>query len=241
MKITGQIKNRLLWRILPLPFRCRHAEYSVIASIDDEEARASHRLLDISIEAIQYARGVDLTNVSGRMKNPPFYPNIWPGEHYKLLAGLVEAVKPRLVVEIGTSTGLSSLSMLKPLPSDSLIITFDILSWDRIPDTCLNNGDFKDGRLRQYLGNLAEPDVFAAHRELLERTDLIFLDGPKNTVFEQEFLNNVAHLNFSTKPLFVLDDIRLWNMLRIWRNIERPKLDLTSFGHWSGTGLIDWS
>jgi predicted O-methyltransferase YrrM len=241
MKITQQIKNRLLWHVLPLPFRCRHAEYSVIASIDDEEARASHRLLDISIEAIQYARDMDLSDVSRRMKSPPFYPDIWPGEHYKLLAGLVAAVKPGIVIEIGTFTGLSSLSILKSLPSDSLIVTFDILSWDRISDTCLNNADFKDGRLKQYLGNLADPDVFAEHRELLERADLIFLDGPKNIVFEQNFLKNVAHLNFSTKPLFVLDDIRLWNMLRIWRNIKRPKLDLTSFGHWSGTGLIDWS
>ena len=22
--------------------------------------------------------------------------------------------------------------------------------------------------------------------------------------------------------------------------IARPKLDLTSFGHWSGTGLVEW-
>jgi hypothetical protein len=39
----------------------------------------------------------------------------------------------------------------------------------------------------------------------------------------------------------MFDDIRLWNMLRTWRTINRPKLDLTSFGHWSGTGLVDWT
>ena len=38
----------------------------------------------------------------------------------------------------------------------------------------------------------------------------------------------------------VFDDIRLWNMLRIWHGIRRPKLDMVSFGHWSGTGWFDW-
>lgn len=38
----------------------------------------------------------------------------------------------------------------------------------------------------------------------------------------------------------LFDDIRVWNMLAIWRGIRRPKLDLTSFGHWSGTGLVDY-
>ena len=30
-------------------------------------------------------------------------------------------------------------------------------------------------------------------------------------------------------------------MLRTWRGIERPKFDATSFGHFTGTGLVDWS
>ncbi|MGH7312141.1 MAG: hypothetical protein ACREJV_03130 [Candidatus Rokuibacteriota bacterium] len=32
-----------------------------------------------------------------------------------------------------------------------------------------------------------------------------------------------------------------WNMLAIWREIRMPKLDVTSFGHWSGTGLVEWT
>lgn len=37
------------------------------------------------------------------------------------------------------------------------------------------------------------------------------------------------------------DDIRLWNMLRIWREIRLPKMDMTSFGPWCGTGLCEWT
>jgi hypothetical protein len=32
----------------------------------------------------------------------------------------------------------------------------------------------------------------------------------------------------------------MMNMIGIWRGIRHPKLDLTSFGHWSGTGLVEW-
>jgi hypothetical protein len=30
-------------------------------------------------------------------------------------------------------------------------------------------------------------------------------------------------------------------MVNLWRRIDSPKIDLTSFGHWSGTGLVDIS
>jgi hypothetical protein len=30
-------------------------------------------------------------------------------------------------------------------------------------------------------------------------------------------------------------------MLAIWRRIRRPKLDFTSFGHFTGTGLVLWA
>ncbi len=30
-------------------------------------------------------------------------------------------------------------------------------------------------------------------------------------------------------------------MIDIWRSIKSPKLDATSFSHWSGTGIVDIS
>ncbi|WP_164546837.1 MULTISPECIES: hypothetical protein [unclassified Variovorax] len=41
--------------------------------------------------------------------------------------------------------------------------------------------------------------------------------------------------------MIVFDDIRVMHMVDTWRRIARPKMDLSSFGHWSGTGLIDWN
>jgi hypothetical protein len=36
-------------------------------------------------------------------------------------------------------------------------------------------------------------------------------------------------------------DIRVLDMIENWRRLNRPKLGVTSFGHWSGTGLLDWN
>jgi len=38
-----------------------------------------------------------------------------------------------------------------------------------------------------------------------------------------------------------MDDIRFKNMIPLWRSITQPKLDISSFGHWSGFGMVDLS
>jgi hypothetical protein len=44
-------------------------------------------------------------------------------------------------------------------------------------------------------------------------------------------------VKFTNPPILLIDGIRRWNMLRTWRMLPYPKFDLTSFGHWAGTGL----
>jgi len=66
------------------------------------------------------------------------------------------------------------------------------------------------------------------------------VDAAKDGRTEKVLLELFETLRFRTPPIVVFDDIRLWNMVGIWRSVSRPKLDATSFGHWSGTGLIDW-
>ena len=78
------------------------------------------------------------------------------------------------------------------------------------------------------------------HKELFKSADMIFVDGPKDGRFEQDFLERLKELRLTQTPLLIFDDIRLWNMLAIWRAVAMPKLDVTSFGHWSGTGFVDW-
>ncbi|MCC6952578.1 MAG: hypothetical protein IT290_00520, partial [Deltaproteobacteria bacterium] len=89
-----------------LPIKARHVELSLISSADDEPGRPTDRLLAIAIDAAEHARTLSLSDVSERLVQPPHYPDIWPGEHYRLLAGLVRTLNPSTIVEIGTGSGL---------------------------------------------------------------------------------------------------------------------------------------
>ena len=74
----------------------------------------------------------------------------------------------------------------------------------------------------------------------LGRAELILLDAAKDGMTESKILANLQQVPFAKAPLLVMDDIRVWTMLKVWRDIRYPKLDLTSFGSWTGTGLVEW-
>ena len=154
---------------------------------------------------------------------------------------MIQVLQPKLVIEIGTAKGLSALTMKKFLPDDGKIVTFDIINWNNYPGgTSLNNNDFDDGRLIQFTDDLSHSTSFSKHIELLKEADFIFMDAAKDGSQEQRFIDNLKTIKFNNPPIVLFDDIRLWNMLKIWREITMPKLDITSFGHWSGTGIVDW-
>lgn len=206
----------------------------------DDNGRPTARLIDLALASIRGARDEDLSFIADRMDAPPRWPEIWPGEHYRLLAALVRALAPQTVVEIGTFQGLSALALAKNLPPGGRVHTFDVVSHKRIPGAVLTDADLADGRITAHLADLTGSEGFASHRGLLEAAELIFVDAAKDGVMERRLLARMESLRARPGLLVVFDDIRLWNMLAIWREVKRPKLDLTSFGHWSGTGWIDW-
>ena len=209
--------------------------------------RENRGLMELAMAACRAAaREVDFSDLAARA-NCKRWLNVWPGEHYKLLAGLVKVLKPRVAMEIGTAEGLSALAMKKYMPEGGKVVTFDIVHWDQIPDTMLVKEDFEEHgqdaratKLEQRLGDLADREVFEKHRELLESVEFLFIDGPKDNDFEWKLLGYLKTVKFRKAPIVVFDDTRLWSMLRFWRELPYPKLDLTSFGHCSGTGLVQW-
>ncbi len=212
------------------------------------EGLCNDRLLDLSTRLINRCRGTDSTLLPER--GAPKWTDNWPGEHYRLLKALVEEIKPANVIEVGTYTGLGSLALLESLPSNGRLTTFDIIAWDKIldaqcgpdrEDTYLRGSDFENGRLTQILADLSEPEVARTYANLFQEADLIFVDGPKNGVFEQRFLQNCAAMPLRPGTILAFDDIRLLNMIEIWAGIRHPKLDFTGFGHFTGTGLVEWS
>ena len=220
--------------------RARQMEKSMIFSSDDE-ARPSERLIEVALRAARVAQETSLAHLDARLPGPPYWASLWPGEHYRLLAGLARVLEARTVVEIGTATGLSALSLLAGVPEGGRVVTFDLIPWREYPGTVLREEDFAEGRLAQHIADLSHPEGIERHRAVLGDATLIFIDAAKDGEQERRFLDLFAGVAFASPPILVFDDIRQWKMLAIWREIQRPKLDLTSFGHWSGTGLVDFS
>jgi len=237
--------RRLRGELLPeLPFSSNHYLTTRVFSLDDEKFQPSQRLIDLTLDAVKALPGISIDEVNSRpgvhRALEPHRLLQWPGEHYKLLAAIVSVLKPRRVIEIGTFEGWSSLSMKQYLPQDGLITTFDIAAWNTFANSCLNDTDFADGRLIQVVEDLSKPDVVARNKHALEEADFVFVDGPHDGPTEYMMMENLNTLNFTEQPIFVFDDIKMHSMLKFWRDLRMPKLDITSFGHWSGTGISEW-
>jgi predicted O-methyltransferase YrrM len=239
-KAVRSIQRRAVKALLPNP-RPGHGEYSMIYDTLNTWGRPSDYLIDLALRVAQEAWHTELPDLSRRVADDSNdFTRIWPGEHYRLLAALVKLLQPKRVVEVGTFRGLSALALKGFLPAAGRIATFDVVPWDSLSDTCLREEDFADDRLRQQIGDLSDAAVFELHRDLIQETELLFVDGPKDGIFERKLLQQLETVDFHKPLLVVMDDIRFWNMLAIWQDIARPKLDLSSFGHWSGTGLVEW-
>ena len=77
-------------------------------------------------------------------------------------------------------------------------------------------------------------------KDVFQESELIFIDGPKDGVFEYKLVEYFKELNFDNSPIIFFDDINQIEMLNLWHDIEKPKFDITSLGQFTGTGLIDW-
>jgi predicted O-methyltransferase YrrM len=196
-------------------------------------------LIDLTLDAAREARRITLDDVVARAasRQQATFVRQWPGEHYRLLAGLVRVLKPRTIVEIGTATGLSALALLSTAGDDAQLITYDLIEWKAFRETILCEQDFGI-RLQQRLGDLSDPETFERESHILGSADLIFIDGPKDGAFEPRLAKSLIPLLNGRSAILVYDDIRVMNMLQFWRDLPLPKLDATSLGHWSGTGLV---
>ncbi|MEI6536243.1 MAG: hypothetical protein WCN98_12930 [Verrucomicrobiaceae bacterium] len=241
-KCHGAGRRMAHW-LMPSPVNA-YGERSMLYTPQRGPSEPNDFLLDLSLRMMERAKAVSLAELTERQRPDAVdfeFANIWPGEHYRLLAALIDVINPQSVVEIGTFQGLSTLAMKKFLRPGSRMATFDIMPWEQFQHACFRPADFADGSLVQKIGDLSNPAVFQEHQALLDESDLIFCDGPKDGVFERRFLENLAAFGSAKPRLLVFDDIRLWKMLDIWRDINHPKLDITSFGHWTGTGLVAWN
>ncbi len=236
--LTDRLARRLRRWLVGDPIGSPEAQVSYIHSGDS--GKASERLVRLALAAATHALGEDLSSISARMGREPHWPDVWPGEHYRFLAGLVHELQPHTVVEVGTYRGLSSLALAHRLPPGGRVITFDIAPWREVGGQTLCDADLEGGRIVPIRADLTDPEVFEQHRDSLEQASLLFIDAAKDGSMEQRLLDRMESLRCRGPLVVVFDDIRMWNMLGIWHRIARPKFDAGSLGHWTGTGMVEW-
>lgn len=232
------LERALADQSFPPAVEAEYSVWSVVSSSYDQAPPPTERLIRLTLAAAERAPTLDLTALTGRLGDAAARADRWPGEHYRLLAALTDLLRPRVAVEIGTFTGMGTLAVRSHMPAGGRVITYDIIDWRRFPDTALRPEDFIEG-IEQRLGDLSRAEYFERERALLRSAEMIFVDGPKDGRFEPLFLDMLLPAIDGSDALLVLDDIRVLNMVRLWRSLPLPKLDITSFGHWTGTGLAE--
>ena len=221
------------------PVRSFDARWSVVSSLHDQKPQPSRRLIELALDAARLAMDVDVSGIAARaIPEERVWVESWPGEHYRLLLALTRLLDAEKIIEVGTFTGMGALSLLEGQSPSGKVITYDIFPWDSFENTLLRSSD-PWNRIDQRLGDLADPSFFATQKQDFLDADFIFVDGPKDGVFEPKFVKLLVEQLAGTGKIVMFDDIRTMPMLQLWRDLDVAKLDVTSFGHWSGTGLIE--
>lgn len=143
------------------------------------------------------------------------------GEHYMLLSHMSQQYNHTTIFDIGSFKGFSAVA-LSTNPTNK-IVSYDIgyfLDIQNRPE----NVEYRIGNF------FTEPDILQA--------PLIMFDvDPHDGKIEVEFFEWLTKNNYKGKV--ILDDIHLNPEMRnFWKNIKQERIDLTEFGHWSGTGMV---
>src|SRR3989442_9749407 len=97
------------------PIHAHYAEPSLAFSAEDDYSQPSDRLVSLALEAARLSREVGLDELDLRWaqtgppseRHPYLRPSCWPGEHYRLLAGVSPPPPPHLGFEGWTGGGVS--------------------------------------------------------------------------------------------------------------------------------------
>ncbi len=159
-----------------------------------------------------------------RFSNSQYF-NLSPGEeHYRLLSYLSTLISGKMILDIGTYQGYSALALSYNISNHVISIGIEdteLVDISRLP---VQNITFKRASWEDCL-------------DLLDKASLILFDTSHDGLQEIEFIKAIGNSNFS--GMLIFDDINFnFEMQEFWAGIKDPKLDLTTIGHASGTGLV---
>jgi hypothetical protein len=146
-------------------------------------------------------------------------------EHYRLIAYLSTCFDNSVLFDIGTNKGYSALAL--SLNPSNRVVSYDIVECRelRYPEQLV--------RIEYRIGDvLNDPRLLKA--------PFIMLDTNHDGAFERKFYAFLKENRY--QGFLFLDDIHLnTDMIRFWDGITEPKEDITDLGHFSGSGLVDFT
>lgn len=145
-------------------------------------------------------------------------------EHYKLISYLSTQFNDSLLLDIGTYKGCSSLALSYNKSNE--IISFDIIhNLKRLSGHPENISYIVDDVLKD------------SYSWMIMKSPFIILDTYHDGTFEEQFYNKLKDLCY--EGILLVDDIYLNKEMKyFWDSIEHKKIDISQFGHHSGTGLV---
>lgn len=167
------------------------------------------------------------------MKMPdtvPFFEGSPGKEHYKLLAYLASLYNNVDIFDIGTYYGYSALALASG-NKNNRVLSFDLEMKGSPP---------KASNIFYYFNNLMESSGQTIWKKRLLESPLIMLDiDPHEGTREYNFYIWLRENKY--QGIVICDDIVNFKEMRdnFWDKVApQHKMDITKFGHWSGTGLI---
>ncbi|MES2829679.1 MAG: hypothetical protein V4687_16070 [Bacteroidota bacterium] len=141
-------------------------------------------------------------------------------EHYKLLAYLANQFDNIIISDIGSYKGCSALAL--SVNETNLVESYDVSDMVAMPLEPTNIQFFIT-------------DKVVCNQVL--KSSLICLDTIHDGIHERAVIDFLIENNW--KGLLILDDIHHFpEQNKLWNEITLRKEDLTSIGHWAGSGLI---
>jgi predicted O-methyltransferase YrrM len=153
-------------------------------------------------------------------------------EFYRLISFIAQNMPDgSSLVDIGTYFGLSAVALASN--PKCTVKTYDI--YDHITEDStaftVKNLENVEYCLKDCMD---DGDVLAAAKVIILDVD------PHDGAQETDIMAKLRAVGF--KGIVILDDINLNEKMKaFWSEIPERKLDITSYGHWSGTGIVYFS
>ena len=155
--------------------------------------------------------------------NYPYFNRKSGLDHYRLLSYLASQVNGKTLIDIGTNSGGSALAL--STNKTNKVISYDVytdigvVSLQSISNIELRIKDCREDK------------------DDLINSPIIMLDTTHDGIHEKLVYDFLVTGGFS--GLLVMDDINYFSGLtNFWNTIQTKKLDITKYGHVTGTGLV---